>query len=871
MSKVIKEANYKKVKLNPLERWSKKEDFWGRILHTLGLPITRKYRKALEVALKKKTGLGYMKYGKDYSWLVGWAKKLKKKKPGGASGRNRQYALDGIFIWRFRKYNSSKFWNIEKATKGLKSKSPYKGRYFCKENAECGPGWHFETFYDDIKKCFGDKWQKLVLPDHGMDYKFGPEHRSALEDLLAAKKKGCSTTTGEPPESVKKKNCEASGGTWSLKEKKCICPKDMPLDPKSGRCVGKSTVSNNDLLQKACKNSKGIWDVATQTCKCPEGKVYNERNGFCEDPDEPGPREKSKLKTSLLVGDITDEEKKRFVTNPAHPDLLLVKRGATGQIVVIYGENDPLGKRNKKVYDADKLTQRYFGMGIRDYLVNNESDVRRPMTVKRADGSEVQVRDDKDYKEKHGGFKKGDKVTSAATYHPFHVMFALEEFTNNIKPDDYEWVFIKTKASEVDVRAIDIVEQRMAFWGTTGALKRSTKEGSRSMTGTLKISMTHPPEGLDNKSMVEDAYNDWTNNHKIWASLMNMPPPVGTDGKTLEGFGPVVLKVGEGETLHHVIPLTWRSPAPKGQWDKYVFKALLPKGWRGGKMLTDAETTLARRVGAKLTGAKVGIVNGWPDWIPREYEDPTYWPCDRGSPGTASKVLGKKWSEVEDNPELAKKWVMLQDRFVRWNCECNVKGKWDEGRRRCVTPPAKTSEKAAAVVPRLPKRETAADMIRANGVGLLGVEMSKLRTAFPASDFSRMGLTKGQRDAATGLANKLKAIAKHVKALQKFWYPGHKKFKKGTAVEDIVFPTKEAWKAARKKLYDAHEKDTVNKIYKSLFKKAKKTAKKENLNFDSLRDIIREELEEIALETSAQDDVYLEEELDLEEEFLEET
>ena len=65
MSKVIKEANYKKVILNPLERWSKKEDFWGRILHTLGLPITRKYRKALEVALKKKTGLGYMKYGKD--------------------------------------------------------------------------------------------------------------------------------------------------------------------------------------------------------------------------------------------------------------------------------------------------------------------------------------------------------------------------------------------------------------------------------------------------------------------------------------------------------------------------------------------------------------------------------------------------------------------------------------------------------------------------------------------------------------------------------------------------------------------------------------------------------------------------------------
>ena len=891
MPKIIKEAR-RKINLNPLEKWSQREDFWGNILYTIGLKRTTKNRNAIKKAVQQKTGR--LLYGRDYSWLKAWARRRKKRKTGRSKKRNRQIGLDGIFIWRFRKYNNAKVWNISKPTKGLKSNSTWKGRHFCdpKGVSECGPGFHFETFYDEIRKCFGDKWQDSVLKERGMDYKFGPEHAAALADLLAAKKKGCSTQTGEPPESVKKKNCEPSGGKWDGEN--CICPEGKVLDKATGKCVDKKKVRNNEIFQKQCENSGGKWDVATQTCKCPEGKVYNKKNGYCEDPNKrkKTPREKSELDPSGRESDVTDEEKSMFATKPSLPDLVLLKKGGTGEIVIVYGENDPLGKRSKKVFGADGKTKAWFGTGILEYLKANKSDTQRPMTVKRADGTEVKVRDDREYKRKYGGFKEGDKVTSAATYHPIHVMFAAEEFIPLVKADDYEWVFIKKDADteEMGKKAINIAEQRMAFWGTTGAAKAETGgiDRDKAGMGTFRIGMTHPPEGLDNKQMLIEKFDEYVHSSTgAWKSLATMPPPVDTDGKALQPLGPV--KTTGAGTLPHMrhLPKPTKGMSEE-EWRTYVFKLLLPKGWREGKVLTDAENLLAKRVGAKLSGETVDIIDGWPSWIPKKYKDPTFWPCDKGWPPMPSL----SYAQAKDDPEKLKKYKVELFRRLRWQCECQAKGKWDAKTNRCKLPPRKmtalkkkwpvpTGEKGEMPV-KLPAERTVGENKRERGLQLSVKDTNNLWRVFPNAAPSKLVITPGVNDEEKQKVRLFKKfqlnvlqIAKRVKLLinekRKGRVPGTKGFNQKIPKDQLAFKSRKEWEQYRQGLYRKWTKELVNKIYKALFPKAGKTKKQENLNLIDLRDIIRERVQEIEVENIFQDGEHLEEELDLEEEFLEET
>ena len=63
-----------------------------------------------------------------------------------------------------------------------------------------GAGYYnFDDFYDDIEKCFAE-WQDEYLPDHGMDYIFGPEHEFALENIEKIKReRKCPSETGEAP------------------------------------------------------------------------------------------------------------------------------------------------------------------------------------------------------------------------------------------------------------------------------------------------------------------------------------------------------------------------------------------------------------------------------------------------------------------------------------------------------------------------------------------------------------------------------------------------------------------------------------------------------------------------------------------------
>ena len=59
--------------------------------------------------------------------------------------------------------------------------------------------YNFDDFYDDIEKCFAE-WQDEYLPDHGMDYIFGPEHEFALENIEKIKReRKCPSETGEAP------------------------------------------------------------------------------------------------------------------------------------------------------------------------------------------------------------------------------------------------------------------------------------------------------------------------------------------------------------------------------------------------------------------------------------------------------------------------------------------------------------------------------------------------------------------------------------------------------------------------------------------------------------------------------------------------
>ena len=872
MSKIIEEAN-RRITLNPLERWSKKEDFWGHILYTIGLKKTRKNRAAVKKAVKDKTGR--LLYGRDYSWLTGWANK--QKQAGKGKKRNRQIGLDGIFIWRYRKYNNAKVWNIPKPTKGLKSKSKYTGRFFCDPTgaSECGPGFHFETFYDEIRKCFGEKWQDSVLKRRGMDYKFGPEHASALADLLKAKEKGCSTQTGEPPESVKKRNCESSGGKWD--GEKCICPEGKVLDKATGKCVDKKKVKNDHLLQKQCENSGGKWDVATQTCKCPEGKVYNKKNGFCVDPNEQKKitRKKSDLDRSELLAPVSDAEIKKFSTSPSLPDLVLLRRGATGEIVIVYGENDPLGKRSKKVYNADTKTKEWFGVGIREYLTANKSDTQRPMTVKRADGTKVQVRDDRDYKEKYGDFKKGDEVVSAATYHPIHIMFAAEEFASNFKADDYEWVYIKANATEKEEKIVKLSEQRMAFWGTTAGIG-SAKGGSiptggtknKAGNGTLRIGMSHPPEGLDNKDLALTSFDKYLDDTSgIFSGFETMPAPVDTDGKPIENLGPVKTVIASEDALPHVKPFG-------AEPEEYAFKLLLPKTWRQGKAFTAAEELLAKRVGAKLSGERLNIFSAWPSWVPKKYKDPTFWPCDGGQP-----PLTLKFDDVKDgsDPEKVKEYKRQVTRLNRYLCECVSKGKYDLKAKRCIkeirTPSGPVKRQVDL---NLPKRETAVDRIRKEGIGLDNKETARLLKAFPGAQIGRVGMTSQDRAKAKKLKKQLTQAAKLIKALKKFRYPEHRKFRKRgfgdpEARAETVF-TKKAYFELKARVRQTYGDDVTRKIALEVFNWGSgKKVKKENLNLSSLRDIIKERVKEIELESMLRDATHLEEELDLEEEFLEET
>ena len=216
--------------------------------------------------------------------------------------------------------------------------------------------------------------------------------------------------------------------------------------------------------------------------------------------------------------------------SPKTPRLQIFKQ-PDGNYTITYAKSDPLGLRSETTSDLDSEIRRLFGYsGWQEYKQKNMTDLTKKI-----------IKD-----------PESGKVTQAPTLHPFHVAYGLEEFVENLDPEDYEVVAIPAKSkllnevvdplgilepdpeedaaraeeearkedrknnpqdkfgdipSATDVKKLEtlngVIQQRRLFFGNAAA------ENSKEKLGILNISAFFPQEQLANKEVLARAKNQF--------------------------------------------------------------------------------------------------------------------------------------------------------------------------------------------------------------------------------------------------------------------------------------------------------------------------------------------------------------------------
>jgi hypothetical protein len=241
---------------------------------------------------------------------------------------------------------------------------------------------------------------------------------------------------------------------------------------------------------------------------------------------------------------------------------------------------------------------------------------------------------------KHDNFE--DLTKKAPTVHPFHVAYALEDFLLSLKPLDYDLVAVPVNGQGVTAYERTLVQVihglRMGFFGS-GLSGVATLAG----TGILNIAMHNPIEGLKNPGIIDrikDTINTEEKIAKVFSAARFAKHPNGAYWR--RDLQAPFITYKRGEALITRPDETVRVPAVmlyeiKGRaYKTHINNALnqttsrasiveaaepesnniileyyiLPVGWQKGIILTKAEETLAKKIGANYSSGLMVTPSG---------------------------------------------------------------------------------------------------------------------------------------------------------------------------------------------------------------------------------------------------------------------
>ena len=181
---------------------------------------------------------------------------------------------------------------------------------------------------------------------------------------------------------------------------------------------------------------------------------------------------------------------KATIQYPKTPKLQILKKRDTGELVITYADEDPLGLRSSTTANLDKEVQRLFGYSSwNEYKEKNIFDLKKE--VKRDETG---------------------RITQAPTVHPFHVSYALEEFFDNFDASSYEVVGVPANMENSTLKwhktINDIISLRKSYFG----------DSASGRYGIINIAMREPEEGLQNKKIITRIKQKWGNLEDVFAS-----------------------------------------------------------------------------------------------------------------------------------------------------------------------------------------------------------------------------------------------------------------------------------------------------------------------------------------------------------------
>ena len=207
---------------------------------------------------------------------------------------------------------------------------------------------------------------------------------------------------------------------------------------------------------------------------------------------------------------MADEKDMGFLSSSPKTPRLQIFKQPDGEYTITYAKSDPLGIRGSNTSNLDSEIKRLFGYeSWQDYKNNNMQDLTKKVSTDSETG----------------------KVTQAPTVHPFHVAYALEEYTNSFNQDEYEVVAIpkegflikeeeakKIKSSDISM-VKRVAQQRRNFFGY------SSGESVASKLGVINIAMLNPQETLVNKDIILKIKSKY-NFRQIFSEKFNSEMPV---------------------------------------------------------------------------------------------------------------------------------------------------------------------------------------------------------------------------------------------------------------------------------------------------------------------------------------------------------
>jgi len=238
-----------------------------------------------------------------------------------------------------------------------------------------------------------------------------------------------------------------------------------------------------------------------------------------------------------------------------------------------------------------------------------------------------------------------DLTKKSPTVHPFHVAYALEEFLLNLKSMDYDLVGIPTNDQGVTINEktlVDVVHGlRKGFFGA-GVGKTAI-----AASGILNITMYSPIEGLKNPEIINRIKKATGTEEKIlqtfesarfvkhpngsyWRRDLQAPFITNKRGEALivrpsdVVAEPAVLNESKGRSQKsqvknalNQIGRPWSivetvAPEPAGVPSNNITLKyyILPVGWERGVILTKAEETLAKKIGANYSSGLIITPSG---------------------------------------------------------------------------------------------------------------------------------------------------------------------------------------------------------------------------------------------------------------------